>query len=209
MRRSQPASPGGREGAGGRGGVGGTKDKVEKSIPLGVTISITIRLQPAITEAPRTKDAGKEVQFLSAIAGYLIFSVVLESILFGEQKCLLQSAMAFLKKHRVVWPGRQDPQAHLPKDGLPSDRWLPSSAGEGRCHPAPCLKHTLQPAGPKGPEALGPSRTGTGQVLPAAEGPAGPSALAHGWLRLAHIRMHRAGNQVTSPWKVVSFFFFF
>lgn len=123
--------------------------------------------------------------------------MVLDSILFGKQKCLLQSAMAFLKKHRVVWPGRQDTQAQLPKDGAEvrppaafsvarGQQRGPCRAREGRHHPVPCLKHILRPAGPKDLVALHLSQTGSGQVL--AKQPKaglGPSALAHSWLTFA------------------------
>lgn len=80
-------------------------------------------------------------------------------------------------------------------------------AREGRQQPVPCLKHILKPAGPRDLEALSLSQTGTGQVL--AEQPKGRARALSPGSQLAHIRMHGAGNQVTNPWKVVSFFFFF
>lgn len=66
------------------------KVKMEKSITLGVTASIRIRPQPGITETSRAMDAGKEVHFLSAVRGCLIFvPVVLDPTLFGKRQWLL------------------------------------------------------------------------------------------------------------------------
>lgn len=90
---SQTAQEDGKELRLARVGVGEAKEpkvKMEQSITLGVTISVIIRPQPGVTETSRAMDAGKEILFLSAVRGHLIFvSVVLDPILFGKWQWLL------------------------------------------------------------------------------------------------------------------------
>lgn len=57
---------------------------MEGSITLGITISITIRLQPGITETPRVMDTGESSAFLECNDYLILFHWFLDSILLGK-----------------------------------------------------------------------------------------------------------------------------
>lgn len=94
------------------------KVKMEKSITLGVTISIRIRPWSGITETSRAMGAGKEVHFLGAVQGYLIFlSVVLDPILFGNGNGFFSEQPQCSHRSAGRCGQKTDTQAHLLTDG--------------------------------------------------------------------------------------------
>lgn len=86
---------------------------------------------------------------------------------------------------------KTDTRAQLQKDGSEVG---PAEEGAVHAREAPSV-----PRWERGLEAAGPRDLAEPSLLQTGPGSAGPLP--------AHTRMHRAGNQVTNPWKVVSLFF--
>lgn len=99
---------------------------------------------------------------------------------------------------------KTDTQAQLQKDGSEVGPAEGVAVHVREAPSVPRWERGLEAAGPKDLAEPSLSQTGTGECWPS-------SGSARRWpsagSQLVHTRMHRAGNQVTSPWKVVSLFF--